>query len=99
MTYYKEGSRSSLIERFSQRIRKEKRPSRDTGIEALKVDRVTNSREIHADGLSGVKRLEPAFEVVEGRLSVSGNSGFVGEIESALRIVVVLCARADDVCI
>lgn len=77
----------------------EKGQSWARGIETSKVDRVTNSGEIHADGLSGMKRLEAAFEVVKGRLSVSSNSGFFGEIEGALRIVVILGTRADDVCI
>jgi len=49
--------------------------------------------------LTGVKRLETVFEVVEGRLSVSGKSGFFGEIEGTLRIVVILRAGADDVCV
>lgn len=71
----------------------------DIGIEAVEVDGVTNSGEIHADGLSGMKGLEAVFEVFESRLSVSGNGGFFGEIESTLRIVVVLGARTDNVCI
>jgi hypothetical protein len=63
------------------------------GIEASKVDRVTSLGEIHANGLSGVKRLEAAFEVIEGRLSISGDGGFFGEVEGTLRVVVVLGAR------
>jgi len=58
---------------------------------------VTSSGEIHANGLAGVERLEAAFEVIEGRLSISDDGGFFGEVESTLGIVVVLCTRTDDV--
>lgn len=64
-----------------------------------KIDGVTSSGEIHTDSLSGVKRLEATSEVIETGLSVSGGSGFFREIKSTLRIVVVLCARADYICV
>lgn len=71
----------------------------DTGIKALKVGGVTISGEIHADGLSGMELLEAAFEVFKGRLSIPDDGRFVREVESTLRIVVVLRARADDICV
>ena len=46
-----------------------------------------------------MERLEAAFKVVEGRLSVPDDSGLFGEIQSTLRIVVVLGPRANDVCV
>jgi hypothetical protein len=46
-----------------------------------------------------MKRLEAALEVIEGRLSVSDDSRFFGEVEGTLRVVVVLRAGADDICI
>jgi hypothetical protein len=72
---------------------------RDTGIGALKLGRVTDLGEIHPDGLPGVKRLEAVFEVIEGRLCVSSSGGFIGEVKSTLRVVVVLGARAHNICV
>jgi len=46
-----------------------------------------------------MERLEAVFEVLKSRLGVSDNGGFFGEIESALGIIVVLGARADDICV
>ena len=46
-----------------------------------------------------MERLEAAFEVVEGRLGVSDNGRFFGEVEGSLRIVVIFRTRADDICI
>jgi len=46
-----------------------------------------------------MERLEAIFEIFKSRLSVSDNGGFFRKIESALRIIVVLGARADNICV
>ena len=63
----------------------------------MKVGGVTTSGEIHADSLSGMELLEAVFEVLEGRLSISDDGRFLREVESTLRIIVALRARADDI--
>lgn len=77
----------------------EKRGSWDGGIEASKIDRATASGEIHTDGLAGMKRLEAAFIVVEARLSISDKTRFFREVKTTLRIVVIFCTRADNICV
>lgn len=59
----------------------------------------SGSREIHPDGLSGMGLPESALEVVEAGLGVSENGGFFGEVQSALRIIVVLGTGTDNVCV
>ena len=59
---------------------------------------VAGSGKIHTKSLSRVGLLEASLEVVERRHSV-GARGFFREIEGTLRIIVVLGARTDDICI
>ena len=92
------GSCLSLIERSSPRITTETIVV-GCGFEASKVGGVTGLGEIHANGLSRVGGLEAAFEVIEGRLSISDNGRFVGKVEGTLRIVVVFRTGTDDICV
>ena len=95
--------RLSLIERYSLGIFVREYTKETTvvgsGIEASEVDWVTGLGEVHANGLPGVEGLETAFEVIQGRLSISGSGGLFGEVEGALGVVVILRARADNICI
>ena len=61
------------------------------------VTEVTGSGEIHASGLSGVYRLEAAPEVAKGRLDIRTTRRFIREVKATLRVIVVLCARANDI--
>ena len=63
------------------------------------VTEVTGSGEIHASGLSGVYRLEAAPEVAKGRLNICTTRRLIREIKAALRVVVVLRARTNNICV